>query len=308
MNLEIVMLLKERRKLERMLDTLVYGSVEIRTAQGAEYLYVNYRKDGRKQSKYVGKYTKELADQMVGNSMQAKKIKKQLRQIAKRLKVLEYHANTAENKVLRNIDFARRNLPEIIYKQAILEGITTTFATTEELLNNEKVKDMNMIDIIKIVNLKRAWEFVLDLDVITSPLTLDLICEVNKLVERDFSYFAGRIRDTPVRIRGTTYVPPLPIKTVILEELSDILNAPCDLSEKAINLLLYIMKKQIFSDGNKRTAVICANHLLISNGVGIITIPSELVSEFRVLLVGEYEGRDKGEIVQFLKEKCYEAI
>ena len=64
------------------------------------------------------------------------------------------------------------------------------------------------------------------------------------------------------------------------------------------------MKTQIFNDGNKRAAVIFANHYLISQGAGQLIIPEKEVSRFKKLLVAYYEGKDGGEIVDFMKRKC----
>jgi prophage maintenance system killer protein len=69
-------------------------------------------------------------------------------------------------------------------------------------------------------------------------------------------------------------------------------------------LLLYIVKSQIFIDGNKRTSVIFANHYLISNGVGMIVIPVDKVEEYKKLLVDYYETNNSKQIKSFLK-KCY---
>ena len=55
------------------------------------------------------------------------------------------------------------------------------------------------------------------------------------------------------------------------------------------------MKKQLFLDGNKRTAVIFANHILISHSKGLIVIPAELVSEYKKLLIDYYEDKSDGE-------------
>ena len=73
----------------------------------------------------------------------------------------------------------------------------------------------------------------------------------------------------------------------------------------AIEILLYTMKKQIFIDGNKRTSVIFSNHYLISKGKGIITIPVEIIDEFKNMLIAYYEGKDENNIKKFIKEKCY---
>lgn len=92
---------------------------------------------------------------------------------------------------------------------------------------------------------------------------------------------------------------------LIIEELEEIFDKEIDCIDKAIELLLYTMKKQIFIDVNKRTAVIFINHYLISNGKGIIAIPVKLTEEFKQLLTPYYEEKDDIEIKKFIKEKCY---
>jgi prophage maintenance system killer protein len=124
------------------------------------------------------------------------------------------------------------------------------------------------------------------------------------LVQEGFYYSAGKIRTTPVSIGGTTWKPELPIESDIKEELEEILNSNLKTMDKAVEILLYITKKQIFIDGNKRTAVIFANHYLISNGSGIIVIPSEKIEEFKTLLINYYEGKDEKKIRTFLKKEC----
>jgi len=72
--------------------------------------------------------------------------------------------------------------------------------------------------------------------------------------------------------------------------------------------LLYVMKSQIFIDGNKRTALIFANHVLISHGIGLIVISDKLVSEYKRLLILYYEGIDKKSIKEFIKQNCFVKI
>ena len=55
-----------------------------------------------------------------------------------------------------------------IYDQAVLEGVATSFPQTEEIIENGKVSGMTATDVQKILNLKHAWEFILDRDVVAS--------------------------------------------------------------------------------------------------------------------------------------------
>ena len=306
--MEIMSLLQNKQLLEHELQSLAYGSVEIRENDSNKYIYVHYREDGVALTKYVGEYSEELYNLVLNNSIKAKELKKQIREINKKLKQLNYTEEEISEKVEQNIDFAKRHLVDTIYKQAILEGVATTFADTESIIEGGKVNNMTSEDIMKIVNLKHAWEFILNKNVILSDTNFALLCEINKMVEEGFYYSAGKIRSVPVTIGGTTWKPDLPIDSVIKEELEQIFNKKMDDIDRAIELLLYTMKKQVFIDGNKRTAVIYSNHYLISKGKGIIAIPAELTEDFKNLLIPYYEGKDEKIIKKFIKEKCYMKI
>lgn len=190
-----------------------------------------------------------------------------------------------------------------IYKQSILEGVATTYSDTETIVNGGIVKNMTANDISKVVNLKRAWEFIMSEGVITYPSNYVVLCQINAIVEDGFSYSAGKIRTVPVLVEGSTYMPPIPFESNVKDQISEIINSSNDVIENTINLLLYIMKTQVFIDGNKRTGVIFANHYMIRNGYGLIVVPAELVSEYKKHLIDYYEGNNEN-IKTFLKEKC----
>ncbi len=306
--IEIMNLLQDKQVLEHELQTLAYGSVEIRENNSKKYIYVHFREDGVALTKYVGEYSDELYNLVLNNSIKAKELKRKIREIKKKLKQFNYIEEELSEKVEKSIDFAKRHLVSTIYDQAILEGVATTFADTESIIAGGKVNNMTSEDILKIVNLKHAWEFILNKNVILSNTNFALLCEINKMIEDGFYYTAGKVRSTPVSIGGTTWRPDLPIENVIKEELEEIFSKDMNDIERAIELLLYIMKKQIFIDGNKRTAVIYSNHYLISRGEGIIAIPAELTDEFKDLLIPYYEGKDEKKIKEFIKEKCYISI
>ena len=207
-----------------------------------------------------------------------------------------------------NIDYARKKVADLIYNQAILEGVVTTYENVNNILNSGQVNGMTSTDIMKVVNLKHAWEFVLDENVIMAEENFSFLSQINKLVLEGFYYNAGKVRSTPAKIGGTNWMPSIPIESQIVEELNQILDSELDDVSLAIELLLYVMKRQIFIDGNKRTAVIFANHHLISRGLGIISIPGDLVEDYKKMLIMYYEGKDTDKIKQFLKDKCYVSL
>lgn len=302
---EILTLLKDKEICKRELSDLVFGTIELRERENKKYIYVHFREDGLSLTKYVGEYTDELYNLILNNNKTARELKLRLRQVEKQLKKLNYIEKDLSEKVAMNIDFARRHMVDTVYNQAVLEGVATTYLDTETIIEGGKVSNMTPNDILKVVNLKHAWEFILNKNVIQSPTNFSLLCDINKLLEEGFYYNAGQIRSVPVSIGGTTWKPELPIESVVKEELEKILSANLELIDKAIELLLYVTKKQIFIDGNKRTSVIFANHFIISHGLGLLVIPENRVEEYKKLLIAYYEGEDTEEIKRFLKEKCY---
>ena len=300
---ELAYLLHEKHILESRLERMVYGSIEIRDTGSKKCIYVHRREGGLQVTKYVGESSNELHSTIIETHALAKDLKKRLRLVNKELFSLNYLNQDLNDRVKLNIDLARRHMVDSIYKQAMLEGVATTYSDTEAIINGGKVKDMNATDITKVINLKHSWEFILDENVISYPTSFPVLTQINGLVEEGLSYSAGKVRVLPVSIGGSTYIPPIPLEYQIKEDLLEILNKEISL-ETAIELILFVMKKQIFTDGNKRTAVIFANHYMISHGLGIIVIPAELVDEYKKLLVLYYEDRDLVSIKDFLKDKC----
>ena len=288
------------------LNSILYGSIELRKKDDKQYIYVHYRQDNVLTSKYAGEYSDVLYNLIKNNTKLAKNLKKRLKEINKTLKDLGYIENKSiDDKVAINLDLARRYLVDSIYKQAMLEGVATTYSDTETIVNGGKVKDMTVSDINKVVNLKRAWEFIMSTDLTNYPTNYVILCQINKIVEDGFSLTAGRIRSVPVTIGGSTYIPPIPFEDKTKQDLFDMLHSNEGI-ELAIDLVLYVMKKQLFLDGNKRTAIIFANHYLISHALGLMVVPTDKVDEYKKVLISYYEDESKkDDIASFLKEKCW---
>lgn len=306
--IKILNLLNQKRQYVTLLNELVYGAIEIREKDSKKYIYLHTKEDGLQSTKYVGEYTEELYNLVLNNNIKAKTLKKSIRNIEKELNKLNYFDEDLSLDVAKNIDFARKHLVDTIYNQAILEGIATTLSDTESIIEGGKVNDMSSEDILKVVNLKHAWEFILNKNVILSKTDYNILCSINKFVEEGFYYLAGSLRTTPVKIGGTSWTPELPIEADIKDNLNNILSLDIDDVQKSIKLLLYVVKSQMFIDGNKRTSVIFANHYLISKGKGLIVIPDNLVSEYKNLLIKYYESDIDDEIMNFLMNKCYRKI
>lgn len=298
-------LLQQRADYQARLNLLPYdGSPEIKDRDGKQYLYIRKRVGSRLTSTYVDAYSDELYQLLLRNARDAREFRKNIRHLNKELAALGYADTELSARVQLNLDFARANMKSNIYDQAILEGVATTFPQTEDIIENGNVSGMTATDVQKILNLKHAWEFVLDKDVISYPTDYSILCHIAKLVNEGFYHDGGRIRGVPVTIGGTNYVPPMPIESIVKESIESILQETASAEEKAIHLCLYCMRTQVFNDGNKRASVIFANHYLISQGGGMLIISEKEVPAFKKLLVSYYEDTDNGEMMRFMKEKC----
>ena len=306
---EIQELLRSRADLNARLNLMPYdGTPEIKKRGNEKYLYVRKRVAGKQTSTYVGAYTEELYNLLLRNAREAREIRKELRSIDKQLANAGYSEDELSSDVINNIAFARANMKMNIYDQAVLEGVATSFPQTEEIIDNGKISGVTATDVQKILNLKHAWEFILDRDVIASRSDYYMLSHIARVVNEGFFAEGGRIRGVPVTIGGSSYVPPLPNELVVKEKIREIIEESDEVINTAIKLCLYCMKTQIFLDGNKRASVIFANHYLISHGGGFLVIPEKEVPEFKRLLVKYYEGEDITVIADFMKKYCWKKI
>lgn len=303
---EIQELLRSRADLFARLNLMPYeGTPEVKERDGGKYLYMRKRVAGRQTSTYVGIYSEELHNLLLRNAREAREIRKSLRSIEKQLAAAGYSEDELSADVINNIAFARANMKINIYDQAVLEGVATSFPQTEEIIENGKISGMTATDVQKILNLKHAWEFILDRDVIASRSDYYMLSHIAMLVNEGFFAEGGRIRGVPVTIGGSSYIPPLPNELDVKERIREIVEEDDEPINIAVKLCLYCMKTQIFLDGNKRASVIFANHYLISHGGGFLVIPEKEVPEFKQLLVKYYEGEDIAVIATFMKNRCH---
>lgn len=300
-------LLHKKADLQARLNLIPYdGSPEIKGTNGNKYIYIRKRIASKLTSTYVDLYSEELFQKLLKDAKESRALKKELRHLEKELTLLGYANEELTNNVLINLDYARSSMKEIIYDQAILEGVSTTFPQTETIIENGNVSGMKASDIQKILNLKHAWEFILDKDMMTYPSDFNLLSHIAKVVNEGFYEYGGKIRTVPVSIGGSTYKPIIPDETDVKNTLKSIEEENVTYIT-AIKLCLYCMKTQVFIDGNKRAAVIFANHYLISHGLGLLIIRSELVPKFKQFLIEYYEERNSN-IINFIMDNCIRKI
>ena len=207
--------------------------------------------------------------------------------------------------VKESIFLAKRNIVDLIWKSAKLEGLNLTFPETQTILDKGKLKNVDIGEVNTILNLKHAWQYLFAH--YDQELTLEFICKIHEEVAKDEALTWGKLRDGIVGISGTDYVPAIPDENAVREELTR-LQALEDKQEYSIRLMLWIMKSQLFWDGNKRTATIIANKELIKNGLGILSIRPNDLQEFNELLHNYYSYNQSVPLEEFLRTKCISTI
>ena len=208
----------------------------------------------------------------------------------------KYNLTLEENTFL-----AKKMLVNNIYSNAKIEGCNVTFPETETILNGVNVPNLKLDDIQCILNLRDAWKYVIS--TIEQEFNLEYICKINEYVARNESLEWGKIRTGKVLISGTEYVPEIPNNQKVIKQIEEINQIP-NITKRAIKYMLYGMRSQLFWDGNKRTSMIAANKILISNGKGILTILDKHLKQFSELLTDFYNTNNSEKIEKFLYENC----
>jgi prophage maintenance system killer protein len=203
----------------------------------------------------------------------------------------------------QSITLAKRNVIDYIWKSANLEGIMITYPETEALFKGINVQRISVDKIVLINNLKHAWTFLLE--TIDYPIDYGYICKINQVIGANLYYNAGFIRTTLVSTGGTNWKPDLPIESQIRKELEEVFAIESS-TDKALTLMGYLMRKQMFIDGNKRTATLVANQILIASGGGVISVPQEKIQDFSKVTKNFYETNEIEEFKMYIYNECLE--
>lgn len=201
----------------------------------------------------------------------------------------------------KNISLVEYMLVFIIYNSAKLEGININYQDTKTILDGANVPSLRLDEINCILNLRDAWNFVLSN--IDEAITIDFICKINSFVSRNESLEWGVLRTGKVGINGVDYIPDIPNEAKIIADIKNIMEEK-NITRRSLVLMLYLMRTQVFWDGNKRTSMIVANKIMIENGCGVITIKEEYFKEFNSLLIEYYNTNEIESLLKFLYNNC----
>lgn len=180
---------------------------------------------------------------------------------------------------------------DLSWKSSQIEGNTYSLLETERLLKerqtaNGKTKE----EAVMLLNHKDALDFILDVPDYLREVSFGRIEEIHALLTKELGVERS-IRHRRVGITGTNY-QPLDNEFQIREALEDtclLINGKDDVFEKSLLALVLLSYIQAFADGNKRTARIISNGILIAHGYCPISFRSVDSIEYKKAMLMFYE-------------------
>jgi len=156
---------------------------------------------------------------------------------------------------------------DLSWKSSQIEGNTYSLLETEKLLKEkETAAGKTKEEAIMLLNHKDAIDFIIENPDYLNPLSVSKIEDIHSILIKELQVDRN-IRKSRVGISGTNYLPPdneFQIKEA-LSEMCDLINGKKNVFEQALLALILISYIQPFVDGNKRTARIVSNAILINH-------------------------------------------
>ncbi len=180
---------------------------------------------------------------------------------------------------------------DLSWKSSQIEGNTYSLLETERLLKDKetaagKTKD----EATMLLNHKDALDFIIKNPNYINPLTISSIEDIHSILIKELD-ISRNIRSRRVGISGTNYKPldnEFQIKEAV-ESMCTLINSKKNVFEKALLSLVLISYIQPFSDGNKRTARIISNAILINNHFCPISFRTINSIEYKKAMLVFYE-------------------
>ena len=206
-----------------------------------------------------------------------------------------------------NIFLAKKVLVAQIHNLSRFENCQTTLLQTEQIINGQNVASASLGDIQTILNLKRAYQYVMRHISDGLPVDIPLLKKINSIAAQEDSLAPGDFRTGTVGVTlvdGSRHTPPAMSEVDVQNLLGQIENRSKSTTETAIRSMLAFMRQQIFWDGNKRTATLFANAMLIEKGCGILEISELQMPEFNTKLSDFYRSGDDTDVATYLYQNC----
>ena len=199
---------------------------------------------------------------------------------------------------------------DLSWKSSQIEGNTYSLLETERLLlEKETAAGKSKDEAVMLLNHKDALDFILDNPDYLSELTVAKIETIHSILVKELAVDRN-IRTRRVGITGTNYRPldnEFQIREA-LEQTCRLINDKTCVFEKALLILLLISYIQPFNDGNKRTARIVSNAMLIANGYCPLSFRTVDSIEYKKAMLLFYERNNISAFKQIFIEQFAFAV
>lgn len=195
----------------------------------------------------------------------------------------------------KNRRFARSNFTKLVHTNARFEGVNTTLSQTQTIMDGMSVAGVPVEDVLTIVNLKRGWQYVTTQN---EPLTLAMEKQINKVVAAEDALVPGDLRQGQGGIN-------LGSEEFLQKTLAD---SQTTTTDKALTVMYHNMSQQIFWDGNKRTATLSANKIMIDGGAGLINVPLDKWDKWNELIADYYRTNDMTKVKQWTYDNAIQGL
>ena len=180
---------------------------------------------------------------------------------------------------------------DLSWKSSQIEGNTYSLLETERLLKEKQTASgKTKEEATMLLNHKDAFDFILDNPDYLTPLSVNKIEEIHSILIKELNV-ERNIRHRRVGITGTNY-RPIDNEFQIREALTDacnLINSKDNIFDKSLLTLVLLSYIQAFTDGNKRTARIMSNAVLIANGYCPISFRSVDSIDYKKAMLIFYE-------------------
>lgn len=203
----------------------------------------------------------------------------------------EYERRTKDlSDVIRKKELERLVI-ELAWKSSKIEGNTYTLLDTEKLIReNKEAVGHDKNEARMILNHKDAFDFIYGNKKIFKKITRTNLERLHAIIVKDLNINL-ELRKKPVGVVGSKYQPldnGYQIAEAV-EALDKIISRVASPYAKALIAILGISYIQPFEDGNKRTARLMANALLLAHGLAPLSYRSVDESEYREAMLVFYE-------------------
>lgn len=275
------------------LNSLTGGSIDVRETENKKYIYQHIKEDGKYITKYIGEYSDSLYYQLQSNNAEIKLLNKKIKYLKKYIDEYGPIKKILSEEAKNNLKLINENKNKLIYNFCKYDKLKINEQAIYNIINHiplNKIEDNDIYadEIFEFEKEYNGIKFMLEQDRVDYKQCSFVLCYINKQFNPENDNY---LNDYSLEAINRD------IQTILKKDISKV--------NIAVELLLYIIKRNIFKKYNVTTALIFANMYLITEHTGVMTIPEDLIDRFNNMIENYNNGRDVRILKKFIITKCY---